>query len=382
MDYFYLVMIVISVLTMLTLTIDIGTNTILSLTEIKLFRITFITLAVGATCEFLGYYFDVFGTRYTLVRRIVTVIEFSISPVLTILFAKSCGLRKSIKPMAIFMFLHFLCQVLMQPLGGIFSVDENGRYIRGPFYWIYLVVCAVSFFYLLFVFVYLGKRGRSINLIKTILLILIVLIGQVACFWDDSIRTGYISLSIAAVFLYLFVQEFIRIKMLNTIEKEHELSSLDSLTGVKSRIGYDRKIVEIDEILKINKNLIHFAICECDLNNLKQINDTYGHEAGDLYIKRCCKAICSFFKHSPIFRIGGDEFVVLLQNEDYEVCDELKQNLLNLISEEVQKDCALTDKVSFAAGFSKFNPAADNSFKEVFARADKEMYAHKRELKK
>ena len=382
MDYFYLVMIVISILTMFTLTIDIGTNTILSPTEIKFFRITFITLAFGAVCEFWGYYFDMFGTKYTLFRRIVTVTEFSISPVLTILFAKSCGLRKSIKPMAVFMFLHFLCQVVMQPFGGIFSVDENGRYLRGPFYWIYLVVCAVSFFYLLLVFVYLGKRARTIKLIKIVLLTIIVLIGQISCFWDNSIKTGYISLSIAAVLLYIFVQEFIRIKMMNTIEKEHELSSLDSLTGVKSRIAYDRKVEEIDGILKTNKNLIHFGICECDLNNLKQINDTCGHEAGDLYIKRCCKLICSFFKHSPIFRIGGDEFVVLLQNEDYNDCDELKQNLLNLISDEVHKDCALTDKVSFAAGFSKFNPAADNSFKEVFARADKEMYAHKRELKK
>lgn len=381
MDYFYLVMIVISVLTMLTLTIDIGTNTILSPTEIKFFRITFITLAFGAVCEFLGYYFDVFGTKYTLLHRIVTVTEFSVSPVLTILFAKSCGLRKSIKPMSVFMFLHFLCQVAMQPFGGIFSVDENGRYLRGPFYWIYLVVCAVSFFYLLFVFVYLGRRARTIRLIKIVLLTLIVLIGQITCFLDDSIKTGYISLSIAAVFLYIFVQEFIRIKMMNTIEKEHELSSLDSLTGVKSRIVYDRKIAEIDEILKINRSLIHFAICECDLNNLKQINDTCGHEAGDLYIKRCCKLICSFFKHSPIFRIGGDEFVVLLQNEDYEACDEVKQNLLNLILDEAQKDCALTDKISFAVGFAKFNPSSDKSVKEVFARADKEMYAHKRELK-
>ena len=324
MDYFYLVMIVISVLTMLTLTIDIGKNTILSMNEIKFFRITFLTLAFGTLCEFLGYYFDVYGTRHILFRRIVTVTEFSVSPILTILFAKSCGLRKTIKPMTMFMILHFLCQIAMQPFDGIFGVDNSGRYFRGTFYWIYLVVCAVSFFYLLFVFAYLGKRGRSINLIKTILLILIVLIGQIACFWDESVKTGYISLSIAAVFLYLFVQEFIRIKMLDTIEKEHELSSLDSLTGVKSRIVYDRKIIEIDEILKINKNLIHFAICECDLNNLKQINDTYGHEAGDLYIKRCCKVICSFFKYSPVFRIGGDEFVVLLQNEDYEACDGLK----------------------------------------------------------
>ena len=131
-----------------------------------------------------------------------------------------------------------------------------------------------------------------------------------------------------------------------------------------------------------NKNLIHFAICECDLNNLKLINDTYGHESGDLYIQKCCKAICSFAKHSPVFRIGGDEFVVILQNEDYEYCDELNEKILSFLYNEAKKDGPPVEKVSFAVGFSKFDGASDKSLKDVFSRADKEMYLHKHELKK
>jgi GGDEF domain-containing protein len=52
-----------------------------------------------------------------------------------------------------------------------------------------------------------------------------------------------------------------------------------------------------------------------DLNDLKHINDRYGHERGDEYIVNCCRLICQVFKHSPVFRIGGDEFVALLRGE-------------------------------------------------------------------
>ena len=382
MDNFYFVIIITCVLTMLTLAIDVGKNTILSKTDIKFFRITFIMVALGVICEFFGYYFDIHAMRPLWIHSIVTLLEFSIAPLLSVLFARSCGIHKSVKVMSIVMALHIICQIIMLPFGGIFYINSDGLYCRGPFYWIYLAVGGIAFLYIFIIFTYLGKKSHSNNIIKIILISLILIIGQVACFIDDSIKSGYISLSITAVLLYIFVQEFIRIKMLNTIEKEQEISNQDPLTGVKSRIFYDRKIAEIDEMIAKNKNLIHFAICECDLNNLKLINDTYGHESGDLYIQKCCKVICSFFKYSPVFRIGGDEFVVILQNEDYNNCDELKERFLSFLNNEAIRDCVLTEKVSFAIGFSKFDTAVDKSVKDVFSRADKEMYLHKHELKK
>jgi len=55
-----------------------------------------------------------------------------------------------------------------------------------------------------------------------------------------------------------------------------------------------------------------FGVIGCDVNGLKKINDTLGHKAGDEYICAACKMLCEYFKHSPVFRIGGDEFVVIL----------------------------------------------------------------------
>ena len=72
------------------------------------------------------------------------------------------------------------------------------------------------------------------------------------------------------------------------------------------------KVEELKETMKTNKHT-KFALVECDINGLKGINDTYGHEIGDVYIVNSCRGICSVFKHSPVFRIGGDEFVVILQ---------------------------------------------------------------------
>ena len=74
-------------------------------------------------------------------------------------------------------------------------------------------------------------------------------------------------------------------------------------------------------------NLINFGIAMIDLNNLKVINDTYGYEEGNYAIKKLCEIVCSVFSHSLVFRIGGDEFVVILKGADqkmYENKNEMK----------------------------------------------------------
>lgn len=78
----------------------------------------------------------------------------------------------------------------------------------------------------------------------------------------------------------------------------------------------------MDEKLKKDRNQ-NFGIVLCDMNDLKLINDTRGHSFGDESIQRTSRMICNIFKHSPVFRIGGDEFVVILNGQDYERKEEL-----------------------------------------------------------
>ncbi len=90
-----------------------------------------------------------------------------------------------------------------------------------------------------------------------------------------------------------------------------ELANRDALTGVKSKHAFVEAEKELGE--RIDKGeALEFSIVICDVNGLKAINDNLGHKAGDEYIRAACSVICGIFKHSPVFRIGGDEFSVIL----------------------------------------------------------------------
>ena len=122
--------------------------------------------------------------------------------------------------------------------------------------------------------------------------------------------------------------------------------------------------------------LTDFAIAICDVNGLKAINDTLGHEAGDAYIKEGCMLICHKFDHSPVFRIGGDEFVAILKGRDYENREELEGSFRQMIDENQRNG-----KVVVASGMAIYTPGSDESYNDVFKRADEMMYKRKQELK-
>jgi diguanylate cyclase (GGDEF)-like protein len=97
----------------------------------------------------------------------------------------------------------------------------------------------------------------------------------------------------------------------------HGQAHTDEMTGVKSKQAYLEMENKLDEELKKGE-LSGFAVVVCDVNGLKKINDTQGHKAGDEYIRRACTMICDVFCHSPVYRVGGDEFVAILKDRDYD----------------------------------------------------------------
>jgi len=154
-----------------------------------------------------------------------------------------------------------------------------------------------------------------------------------------------------------------------------KLAYSDSLTGVKNKMAYIEDIGGIDKRIEDNF-LSNFGVIVFDLNNLKTINDTKGHDAGDTYIKNASSLICDKFKHSPVYRIGGDEFVVFLSGEDYRNRIKLLKDFSNMMEENTKKD-----EIVISFGFAAYQPAKDKSFLNLFNRADKKMYKHKQFLK-
>ena len=130
----------------------------------------------------------------------------------------------------------------------------------------------------------------------------------------------------------------------------------------------------MDENIKENSNL-EFAIAVFDLNGLKEVNDTLGHQAGDKFIIKGCNIICRIFKHSPVYRVGGDEFVAVVQGYDYINLAALMDKL-----QKHNEKNKLKGDVVIAAGASRYHE--DGRVAPVFERADEAMYKNKRELKK
>ena len=153
-------------------------------------------------------------------------------------------------------------------------------------------------------------------------------------------------------------------------------ANTDPLTGVKSKLAFAEKEKEINALIQ-NGEAEEFSVIICDVNGLKHINDTLGHKAGDQYIFDSSRLICNIFKHSPVFRIGGDEFAVLLRGLDYESRDLLMQ----MFNRKVEDNLKKPGQPVVSAGLADFAPAQDATFHSVFERADSQMYARKQQLK-
>ena len=169
--------------------------------------------------------------------------------------------------------------------------------------------------------------------------------------------------------------------------KDHisDLSSqvfIDSLTNVRNKGAFTSYLDELQEQIDDNKEVPVFAIGVFDCDNLKLINDWYGHSNGDIYLKTASRAICRVFQHSPVFRIGGDEFAVILQNDDYYNREQLVGRFKQESAEISEAAKNKWEQVQVAVGVAEYEPQYDRTATDVLHRADKAMYENKRKRKK
>ena len=160
------------------------------------------------------------------------------------------------------------------------------------------------------------------------------------------------------------------------LEKElavaHESVTKDALTGVRNRTAYERMEAQLDRDIADGK-CTPFALLFCDVNGLKATNDTFGHARGDELIRSACRLICDTFRHSMVFRLGGDEFAALICGADFEQRETLRPAL--------DAPSEAYGGVSVACGLAVFDPERDKRLRDVYKRADAEMYDDKRAKK-
>ena len=165
-------------------------------------------------------------------------------------------------------------------------------------------------------------------------------------------------------------------ELLQSLSMANEFARKDGLTGTRNKTAYHEYEKGLEQELYENKDL-KFGIVICDLNDLKLINDTQGHKAGDDYIKSACKLICRVFAHSPVFRVGGDEFAVVLKGQDYVE----RGNLMDSFRRQIEENIRIGNGALVASGMAEYQSDSDRSVDDVFKRADSRMYEDKVHIK-
>ena len=274
----------------------------------------------------------------------------------------------------------------------VFYYDDNDVYATGFFRHVVLMMQILLF---LFTSVYLFTQVKKAPVEKKLRYITIGIFGIVMIIfiliqvYFPLMPLYAIGCMLGTCLLHTFVLEDEKAEYQRKLEEllrrekeqkrelgsARQLAYTDPLTGVKNRHAYLEATDRLDSGIE-DGTVREFGIIVCDINGLKKINDTYGHEEGDRYICEGCMLICRKFTHSPVFRIGGDEFAVLLEGTDY--TDRI--SLLASFDRKIEQNI-ISGEIILSTGMDEFDPSADTSFAAVFERADKKMYERKKYLK-
>lgn len=274
----------------------------------------------------------------------------------------------------------------------MFYFDERGTYHTLTMRFIFFGILILMFtFSMLFTFLVARKTegpAKRRNYIIAIFSLIMILSTTAQMYLVDQplFSIGYL---IGCCLLYTFVVEDKKDEYLKALEEAlgreasqreelgftRHMAYTDSLTGVKTKNAY----ILAEE--KINKRIDDgevekLAIAIFDLNDLKNMNDTQGHDAGDQAIANACRLICEVFAHSPVYRVGGDEFIAILEGEDYDH----RLSLIQAFNKHIETNIK-QGNVVVSAGLAIYVKDEDKDLNSIFKKADANMYEHKKYLK-
>ena len=302
---------------------------------------------------------DINSYDFIFLRKIVNAVGFSITPlgIIFLVLFNYYEIDKKAKKWSIVLFwalfiIDVICSILSIWFPIVFSFDGL-VYQRKAFFFI---PSSTSLIYLILLLVVVKLKRRSYSNTEFGFLFISIVIGAISFLVQLLVKNVFLiwsSFSVALIVYYSLIQE--------------SRLQYDSMTGMKNRNLFEKDIIALENTVKV-------GIVIFDLNSLKYVNDNYGHLVGDKIIIDTSKIIQETFNQDYCYRIGGDEFVVLLKktkNDDAKVLMEE----FNKAIQEYNKTHELNIDVSY--GYAFRNQTQDQSVMDVFRKADNDMYKMK-----
>lgn len=252
-----------------------------------------------------------------------------------------------------------LIAAVASPFWGLFFyIDATNQYMRGDYFYIFITVYVVNFLLLFICTLDTGKKYNYPIMWKLIILSLFTITGTSIQLINPHIYVAWYTVTLA-LFLYVLVMS------------EFD-SSFDTLSGLYNRSTFNRAVKEMAKTKPL-------SVIVLDINDFKQVNDTYGHDYGDQVIHTVASVIRdSFSKHYKCYRYGGDEFSIISSEIDPNQIEKQLHVMADKLAT-FREEGKRLPTVSY--GYSIFKGEEKLNFHKVLNEADEQMYAFKKKHK-
>lgn len=354
------------------LSILIAENNRISEQKKHLFIATNILIALAAIAECTGVHISGHENIPKGVLAAVKALDYTLTPLAggsLIMSIQKPNTRTWILP---WLFTgNAVLQIISAFHGWMVTIDEQNHYTHGPLYPVYTAFYLLIIVILTIKMLSYGKSFRKQNRISLYATILLVLIGiAIQEVLTQNCRVSYLSLTLGATFLFIHYSEFSQLQLDDKITEQQVKILNDALTGTFSRFAYIDTINSYANCIPKD-----FAVFLIDINGLKIVNDSLGHEAGDELI--CGAAQCiknSIGKNGKTFRIGGDEFVVFITMTK----EQAEAALIDLNQKTQMWSGKRVKHLSVSVGCVLAKDYEELSIEELVKEADKLMYQQKK----
>ena len=331
-------------------------STVLNVNRKKPFLVGII-LTVTIILAEMGTVFTDRSLSFRDINVLCNVLGFALTPVLPIAlgYIFDSKIYKKYKILLIPSLVNIVATILSPVYGFIFYVDANNLYTRGDYFFIFITVYTINFLILFIYTLGVCKRRNYPIMWKLVVLSLFTLAGTSIQLVYPTAYSSWHCVTLSLLLFFLLMSEFD--------------SSFDTLTGLYNRAAFDKATKHLAESKA-------FSVIALDINDFKNVNDTYGHDYGDTVIKAVAGIIRkSFGKQYTCYRCGGDEFIIISSEKDQEKIEFQLKTMINNLEEGREEGNPLP---TISYGYSIFKGGEKLDFPKILKEADDQMYQFKK----
>ncbi len=321
------------------------------------FSISIILTVIVILSEVITVLSDSGNINLRSVNILFNVLGFALTPVIPIaiisIFGK--GIFKKYKLLLIPTLINVFAAVLSPLFGFIFYVDAQNNYVRGNYFFIFIIVYLINLLLLVVRTLDWGRKYNYPIMWKMLGLSVFIMVGTSIQLVNPLLYVSWHCVTLALFLYFILISEFD--------------SSIDSLTGLYNRASFD-------QVAKQMMKSKGFSVIVLDIDHFKSFNDKYGHDYGDRVIETVAAIIRkSFNKKFTCYRFGGDEFSIIGSETDQEKIEVQLKTMTDSLTE-MREQGKLLPTISY--GYSIFRGKEKSDFNKMLKEADEHMYEFKK----